>query len=128
MCIYIYIYTRIFARASRALDSPCHMTLSTTMSLSRPRAYTRRVPPHTEDAQCEHFKCRAEQPLEEAQRCDLRRLKMLATTTHAQQSDAPVRARMHTRTRSHEHTNSCTCAQAIAKRETQIYTSASTHR
>ena len=38
--IYIYIYTRIFARASRALDSPWHMTLSTTMSLSRPHVDT----------------------------------------------------------------------------------------
>ena len=44
------MYTRIFARASRALDSPCHMTFSTTMSLSCPHVYTRRVPRHMEHA------------------------------------------------------------------------------
>ena len=47
---YIYIYTYIYIYASRALDSPWHMTLSTTMSLSRPHVYTRRVPRHTEEA------------------------------------------------------------------------------
>ena len=123
LCVCIHIL-----ESSRALragdDSPRHMTLNRNhLTISPTCLQTSCVPRHTEHALCEHFKCRAGQPLKEAQNCESR----LSKCMRINQPVAPVRTHTHTHTHTRKHAGthahvSWTCPQKHAKRKTQAYT------